>query len=76
MTQLRPEDQRTRIEEVGEWKIRITSYRLGAEFVAVVDNVDPGATLARVAAPARAQAEAEAVKRAGSRVARTKTQEV
>lgn len=69
---LRPEERRERIEEVGDWKIRVTSYRLGDVWHATVDNVDPGAVIARVSAKSRGEAESTAVRRAGQRVAGTK----
>lgn len=63
-------DQRT--ERVGEWTIRITSYRLGERWYAAADNVDPGANVARSQGATRAEAEAEALRVATERVARTR----
>lgn len=66
------EDYQTRIEPVGRFQIRVTSYRLGDEYVCVVDNVDPGANVARASAPTREAAESQAVEKARKRVAATK----
>jgi hypothetical protein len=59
------------IEIVG-WQVRVTSYRLGAEWICVADNVDPGATVARAKGESREAAIAEALRLAGDRLARTR----
>ena len=66
------EDYQTRLETVGPWQIRIRSYRLGDEYVCVVDNVNPGANLARARAPSREAAEAQAAAKAKALISRTK----
>ncbi len=73
--EFKPEDYQTRVEQVGSWKIRVTSYRLEGEFICTVDNVDPGATIVRVNAPSRAEAESQAVEKAKEKILRTKTYE-
>jgi len=59
-----PTDYRTRLEESGRVKLRVSSYRLGDEFVCTVDNIDPGAVIARARKPTREEAEAAALQRA------------
>lgn len=71
--EFKPEEYQTRVEKVSEWKIRIVSYKLGDQFICTVDNVDPGATIARATASTRSEAESEAVKKAKEKVLRTKT---
>lgn len=71
--QSKPEEYQTRVEQVGEWRIRIVSYKLGDQFICTIDNVDPGATIARVIASTRSEAESVAVKKAKEEVLRTKT---
>lgn len=71
--QLIPKEYRTRIEPVGKWKIRITSYRLGDEYICVVDNMDPGATLERASASTRDEAESRAVQQAREKVLQTRS---
>lgn len=58
---LTPGDQRVRLDNVGPVRVRITSYQLGDEFRCTIDNVDPGATIARGRGVTRAAAEAEAL---------------
>ena len=65
-------DLRTREEEVGRWRVRLTSYRVEAGFVCVADNVDPGANLARACAASREEAEAAALATASARLSRTR----
>ncbi|MBI3291815.1 MAG: hypothetical protein HYZ73_03265, partial [Elusimicrobia bacterium] len=57
----RTEEYRTRTETEGRWTLRVTSYRLGDHYACTVDNVDPGATLARTEGPTREEAEAQAL---------------
>lgn len=71
-TVLRPEGHRVRIEAEGAWRLRVTSYRLGDEFICHVDNVDPGATLCRTSGPTREEAERVALAKARNMVAGTK----
>ena len=68
-----PQDYKDRIEAVGEWKLRVTSFRLGEKFICKIDNVDPGATLVRTEGETRELAESAALARARERVSRTRT---
>lgn len=54
---MRPEHYEARVERVGEWSIRLTSYKLGNVYFCVADNVDPGAVIARGTGDTREQAE-------------------
>lgn len=65
-----PEERRVRTQYVGEVELRITSYKLGSEFACMVDNVDPGATIARARSMTREGAEAEAISHAQAAVER------
>lgn len=58
------QDHQLRIESVGKWRIRIRSYRLGDIYVCRVDNVDPGAVIARAKSATREDAESQAVEEA------------
>lgn len=72
----RPAEHRVREEAAGPsspWRLRVTSYRLGTEWIATVDNIDPGATLARAAGTTREAAEAEALAKARHMVGKTRT---
>ena len=68
-----PQEYASRVETVGEWRICITSYRLGEKFICKIDNVDPGATIVRAEGKTREQAESSALEKARERVSRTRT---
>ncbi len=76
MTATRPADHRTRLEKEGEWELRIVSYKLGETYCCSVDNVSPGATLARAEASTRDEAEAKALQKAREMVRKTRTFQV
>jgi hypothetical protein len=69
---MRAEEYQTRTESVGEWKVRLASYRLGDDWICVADNVDPGASIARGNGISREEAEAMAFERARERLVRTR----
>ena len=70
---IKPEEYRTRLEEAGEWKLRVTSYRLGNKYICTVDNVDPGANLARGEGATREESESGALSKARHMVGKTRT---
>ncbi len=59
-----------RIELEG-WPVNLTSYRIGPVYHCKADNVQPGACIARAAAPTREEAERQALEQARRRLART-----
>ncbi len=61
-----------RREKVGEFEINIESYRTGDTYYCSVDNVDPGAVVARAKGKTREEAEESAVKKASERIGRTR----
>jgi hypothetical protein len=68
MNLIRPEEYQERVLSVRPFQVRIVSYRLGEEFLCSVDNVDPGAVIARSQGATRAEAEAKALERATKRL--------
>jgi DNA-binding IclR family transcriptional regulator len=70
---LTPKDYQSRVEAAGRWKLGVTSYKLGDHYVCRVDNVDPGATLARANGKTREDAEAKALEQARYMVGNTRT---
>jgi hypothetical protein len=62
--------------ELNGWPVRLTSYRVGTRWVCQADNVSPGALLARFAADTLAEAEANAISKAGHLLGKTKRREV
>ncbi len=69
-----PENYTEREAEVAGWKVRLTSYKLGSEYLCKVDNVSPGAWLARATGATREVAEEKALKRARELLSRTHRQ--
>jgi hypothetical protein len=70
---LKPEDYRARKETVGGWELNVVSYKLGEKYLCTVDNVSPGATLARAEGARREEAEKKALEKARAMVERTRT---
>ncbi|MFB9266884.1 hypothetical protein ACFFWD_27605 [Bradyrhizobium erythrophlei] len=71
-TVLRAEDYRRRRDRLEGWDIGIASYKLGGRYCCEVDNVSPGARLARGEGSTREEAEAEALTKASEMLARTR----
>jgi len=67
-----PEQFTEREVEVAGWRLRLTSYRLGNRYYCKVDNISPGAWLARATAPALAEAEKKVLRHARRLLSRTK----
>jgi hypothetical protein len=68
MSAEKTEGYQVREESVPPFRIKITSYKIGDAYHCVVDNVDPGAVIARSEGPTRAEAEGKAVTRARERL--------
>ena len=68
---MRTEDYRRRRDELAGWPVGIVSYKLGERFICEVDNVSPGARLARAEGGTREEAEQRALATAERRLART-----
>ncbi len=64
---------RTREETVENWPVRIVSYCVGPIWYAAVENIDPGAKIARSDGTSREEAERRALDKARERLARTRT---
>ena len=69
---MRAEEYQRRREELAGWPVGIVSYRLGGRFICEVDNVSPGARIARAEGGTREEAEGEAIAAAERRLARTR----
>jgi len=68
MSTMNPEDYSERKESVPPHTVHITSYRLGDTYHCTVDNVDPGAVIARSKGSSREEAEALALRSAINRL--------
>jgi ribosomal protein L16/L10AE len=67
-----PVGHQVETREASGWPVRLTSFRLGGEWICVADNVDPGATIARARADSREAAIEAALRLAGERLGRTR----
>ena len=72
MSTIQPQEHRVTEQEIAGWPARVTSYRLGSTWYCSIDNVDPGATIARSEGDSREAAEAEALDKAERRLGRTR----
>lgn len=68
---MKPEDYMERKIEIEGWPVNLTSYKLGDLFYCKIDNVSPGAWLARTTAATREDAEKKALERAKQLLSRT-----
>ena len=73
---MKAEEHATRTLELGGWKVKLTSYKLGDVYHCTADNVDPGAWIARTQGASREQAENKAIERASELLGRTRKQAV
>ena len=68
----KPSDYSERKLELAGWPVKVTSYQLDGVYHATVDNVSPGAWIARADGPTKAAAEEQALAIAGQRLAKTR----
>lgn len=62
--------------EIDGWTVNLTTYQIGETFHCRVDNVSPGAGIARTRGATREEAEQKAIERAKERLATTRRREV
>ncbi len=68
MTSHTPLEYTERWEAVAPFRMHVTTYRIDATWYCTVDDVDPGAVIARSKAPSREEAEHKATARARMRM--------
>jgi hypothetical protein len=73
---MRAEDYQRRRQELAGWPVGIVTYKLGERFICEVDNVSPGARVARAEGATREEAERAAMAAAERRLGRTRVHEV
>ena len=73
---MRAEDYQRRRQELAGWPVGIVSYKLGERFVCEIDNVSPGARVARAEGATREEAERAAMATAERRLNRTQVHRV
>jgi len=69
---MKPEDHRESPFELAGWPVRMVSYKLGETYIAKIDNVSPGAQIARAEGVTRDEAESRATEEAQKRLQRTR----
>ena len=69
---MKPEHFSERLVDVDGWQVNLTTYLLGGKWHTKADNVSPGASLARIVADTREDAESRALARAKELLSRTK----
>jgi hypothetical protein len=69
---MNPDDYTERELELANWPVRLISYKLGESWFCKVDNVSPGAQIARSISSTRADAESLALRKAERRLAATR----
>jgi hypothetical protein len=73
---MRAEDYQRRRQELAGWPVGIVSYRLGDRFICEIENVSPGARVARAEGATREEAERAAITTAERRLGRTQVHAV
>ena len=58
------------------WPVNVTSYQWDGKFFSTVDNVSPGAWIAKTEGASREEAEGKALERAAELLAKTRKLEV
>jgi len=66
------EDYSKRTTEVAGWKVNLVSYKLGNTYQCTVDNVSPGAWLAKTQGATKKEAEEKALERAQELLSKTR----
>ncbi len=69
---MQAEDFCKRPLELAGWSVRIISYRIGGRYLAEVEALDSGVTIARATGEGRGEAEEEAIHTAVKRLNRTR----
>ena len=72
MSPMRAEEYSERTEPLEPFALHVVSYRLGQTYYCTVDNVDPGAVIARSEGLSREAAESGAIARAKERLGRSR----
>lgn len=69
---MKPKNYSRRRTKVGEWEVNVTSYQLGERYYCTVDNVSPGAWIAKTDGNTQEEAETKALERAAELLAKTR----
>ena len=69
---MKPQNYSKRKTEAAGWEVNVTSYQLGDRFYSTVDNISPGAWIAKTEGTTREEAEKKALDRAAELLAKTR----
>jgi hypothetical protein len=69
---MKPKNYTKRKARIGEWEVNVISYQLGDRFYCTVDNVSPGAWIAKMEGNTQEEAEKKALDRARELLAKTR----
>jgi hypothetical protein len=69
---LEPSEHSERTLELAGWPVRLATYKLGDTYHCTVDNVSPGARIARTEGATKEEAEQKAIEVAERRLSRTR----
>lgn len=69
---MKPQNYSKRKMELAGWEVNVTSYQLGNRFHCTVDNVSPGAWIAKTEGSSREEAEKKALDQARELLSRTR----
>jgi hypothetical protein len=69
---VRAEDYTERRDTIDGWPINIVTYRIGAKYYCMIDNVDPGARFARAEGLTRESVEQNALEKAKKYLGQTR----
>lgn len=69
---MKPENYSERMFQLDDWQVRLTSYGLEGKYYCKVDNVEPGACIARAQGATKEEAEQGALARAQEYLSRTR----
>jgi hypothetical protein len=69
---MKPQNYSKRKVQVAGWEVNVTSYQLGDRHYCTVDNVSPGAWIAKSEGATREEAEQKALERAAELLAKTR----
>ena len=69
---MKPQNYSKRKTQTAGWEVNVTSYQLGGRFYCTVDNVSPGAWIAKTEGSTREEAEKKALDRAAELLSKTR----
>lgn len=69
---MKPENYSRRRTQAAGWEVQVTSYQLGDRFYCTVDNVSPGAWIAKTEGSTQEEAEKKALERAAELLGKTR----